>query len=101
MTRTDAAEWRCLGDEDAAPLTRFEAYLRHREIKPAHLAQRSGYTRQHILRLRFSAAPAGAGGILGVVLNRWARARFARASHRLLAVAPPARKPVGSAGPTP
>jgi hypothetical protein len=47
-----AADWQFLGGDDAAPVTRFEAYLRERQIKPAHLAQRSGYTRQHILRLR-------------------------------------------------
>jgi hypothetical protein len=35
-----------------APVTRLEAYLRGHRIKPAHLAQWSGYTRQHILRLR-------------------------------------------------
>jgi hypothetical protein len=47
-----AADWRYLGVEEAAPATRFEAYLREHQIKPAHLARRSGYTRQHILRLR-------------------------------------------------
>jgi hypothetical protein len=52
--RVDAlteAAWRQLGVE-AAPVTRFEIYLREHQVKPAHLAQRSGYTRQHILRLR-------------------------------------------------
>jgi hypothetical protein len=47
-----AADWQYLGGDPAAPVTRFEAYLREHQIKPAHVAQRSGYTRQHILRLR-------------------------------------------------
>jgi hypothetical protein len=47
-----AADWRFLGVEEAEPVTRFEAYLREHQIKPMHLAQQSGYTRQHILRLR-------------------------------------------------
>jgi DNA-binding phage protein len=32
--------------------TRFETYLRSRGIKPAHLARESGYSRQHLLRIR-------------------------------------------------
>lgn len=32
--------------------TRLEAFLKSRSIKPAHLAKESGYSRQHILRLR-------------------------------------------------
>ena len=38
----------------AAPRnTRLEAFLRSRGIKPAHLARESGYSRQHLLRIRF------------------------------------------------
>src|ERR1700756_4612815 len=33
--------------------TRLEQYLKSRGIKPAHLARESGYSRQHLLRLRF------------------------------------------------
>jgi len=32
--------------------TRLEAYLKTRGIKPAHLARESGYSRQHLLRIR-------------------------------------------------
>ncbi|MCU1231515.1 MAG: hypothetical protein JWO97_4399 [Acidobacteria bacterium] len=32
--------------------TRLEAYLTTRGIKPAHLARESGYSRQHLLRIR-------------------------------------------------
>ena len=32
--------------------TKLNAYLKRRGIKPAHLAKESGYSRQHILRLR-------------------------------------------------
>ncbi len=34
------------------PKTRLEQYLRDKEIKPAHLARESGYSRQHLLRVR-------------------------------------------------
>jgi predicted transcriptional regulator len=34
------------------PTTRLESYLRSRGIKPAHLARESGYSRQHLLRIR-------------------------------------------------
>jgi predicted transcriptional regulator len=47
-----AEDWKFLPAAEAGPMTRFEAYLRQHEIKPAHLAQRSGYTRQHLHRLR-------------------------------------------------
>jgi hypothetical protein len=47
-----AADWQYLGARKAAPVTRFEAFLREQQIKPMHLAQRSGYSRQHLLRLR-------------------------------------------------
>jgi hypothetical protein len=33
-------------------VTRFEAFLQSRNIKPARLAAVSGYSRQHLLRLR-------------------------------------------------
>ena len=33
-------------------LTRLEKFLKSRDIKPAHLALVSGYSRQHILRIR-------------------------------------------------
>jgi predicted transcriptional regulator len=32
--------------------TRLEEYLKSRGIKPAHLARESGYSRQHLLRIR-------------------------------------------------
>ena len=32
--------------------TRLEKYLKARGIKPAHLARESGYSRQHLLRIR-------------------------------------------------
>lgn len=33
-------------------VTRLEDFLKSRGIKPAHLARESGYSRQHLLRLR-------------------------------------------------
>jgi len=32
--------------------TRLERYLKARGVKPAHLARESGYSRQHLLRVR-------------------------------------------------
>jgi predicted transcriptional regulator len=32
--------------------TRLETFLKERRIKPAHLARESGYSRQHLLRIR-------------------------------------------------
>jgi hypothetical protein len=32
--------------------TRLEAFLKQTAIKPAHLARESGYSRQHLLRIR-------------------------------------------------
>lgn len=32
--------------------TRLERYLKLKGIKPAHLARESGYSRQHLLRIR-------------------------------------------------
>ena len=32
--------------------TRLEEFLKSRGIKPAHLARESGYSRQHLLRIR-------------------------------------------------
>lgn len=32
--------------------TRLESFLKSRGIKPAHLARESGYSRQHLLRIR-------------------------------------------------
>lgn len=32
--------------------TRLETYLKSKGIKPAHLARESGYSRQHLLRIR-------------------------------------------------
>jgi transcriptional regulator with XRE-family HTH domain len=32
--------------------TRLEAFLKSRGLKPAHVARESGYSRQHLLRLR-------------------------------------------------
>ncbi|HKO56527.1 MAG TPA: helix-turn-helix transcriptional regulator [Thermoanaerobaculia bacterium] len=32
--------------------TRLETWLKSRGIKPAHLARESGYSRQHLLRIR-------------------------------------------------
>lgn len=34
------------------PATRLETFIRTRGIKPAALARESGYSRQHLLRLR-------------------------------------------------
>jgi predicted transcriptional regulator len=34
------------------PKTRLESFLKSRGIKPAHLARESGYSRQHLLRIR-------------------------------------------------
>jgi predicted transcriptional regulator len=34
------------------PITRLESFIRSRGIKPAHLARESGYSRQHLLRIR-------------------------------------------------
>lgn len=33
-------------------MTKLERFLKSRRIKPAHLARESGYSRQHLLRLR-------------------------------------------------
>ena len=33
-------------------MTRLEAFVKSRGIKPAHLAAESGYSRQHLLRVR-------------------------------------------------
>jgi predicted transcriptional regulator len=33
-------------------MTKLEAFITSREIKPAHVALRSGYSRQHLLRIR-------------------------------------------------
>jgi len=33
-------------------LTKLERYLKSRGIKPAHRARESGYSRQHLLRVR-------------------------------------------------
>jgi hypothetical protein len=40
------------GSTRARRATKLEAFLRSRGIKPAHLARESGYSRQHILRIR-------------------------------------------------
>lgn len=32
--------------------TKLEQFLKSRKVKPAHLARESGYSRQHILRIR-------------------------------------------------
>jgi len=32
--------------------TRLETFMKSRGIKPAHLARESGYSRQHLLRIR-------------------------------------------------
>jgi len=32
--------------------TRLEKFLKSRRVKPAHLARESGYSRQHLLRIR-------------------------------------------------
>lgn len=34
------------------PITRLESFIKSRGIKPAHLARESGYSRQHLLRIR-------------------------------------------------
>jgi hypothetical protein len=43
--------------EDVEPstpvrITKLESFLKSRGIKPAHLAKESGYSRQHLLRVR-------------------------------------------------
>ena len=40
-------------DQPLSDPTRLERYIRSHGIKPAHLARESGYSRQHLLRLRF------------------------------------------------
>jgi predicted transcriptional regulator len=32
--------------------TKLEAFMKRNRIKPAHLARESGYSRQHLLRIR-------------------------------------------------
>ena len=39
-------------EESVSRATRLEAFLRSHGIKPAHLARESGYSRQHLLRVR-------------------------------------------------
>jgi predicted transcriptional regulator len=34
------------------PTSRLESFIKSRGIKPAHLARESGYSRQHLLRIR-------------------------------------------------
>lgn len=34
------------------PTSRLEHFIKSRGIKPAHLARESGYSRQHLLRIR-------------------------------------------------
>jgi hypothetical protein len=33
-------------------MTKLEAFIKSRELKPAHVAVASGYSRQHLLRIR-------------------------------------------------
>ncbi len=33
-------------------MTKLETFIQSRSIKPAHLARESGYSRQHLLRIR-------------------------------------------------
>lgn len=40
-------------DQPLSGPTRLERYIRSHGIKPAYLARESGYSRQHLLRLRF------------------------------------------------
>lgn len=40
-------------EQPLASPTRLERFIRSHGIKPAHLARESGYSRQHLLRLRF------------------------------------------------
>jgi hypothetical protein len=40
-------------EQPLARPTRLEGFIRSHGIKPAHLARESGYSRQHLLRLRF------------------------------------------------
>ena len=52
----DVLEAELIDDEPAAPTsarpTKLEVFLKSRGIKPAHLARASGYSRQHLLRVR-------------------------------------------------
>jgi hypothetical protein len=42
-----------VAEQPLASPTRLERFIRSHGIKPAHLARESGYSRQHLLRLRF------------------------------------------------
>lgn len=59
-------------------VTRLELFLKSRGIKPAHLATESGYSRQHLLRLRMGRVEATRKCIacLVVALRRMTRERI-------------------------
>jgi hypothetical protein len=58
VPRETAIEAEIIEDEPPPPrlgrskLTKLEVFLKSRGIKPAHLARESGYSRQHLLRIR-------------------------------------------------
>ena len=47
--------------------TKLERFLKSRGIKPVHLALESGYTRQHLLRIRFGRMDPTLGCIVAIV----------------------------------
>jgi len=65
---------------DRASGTKLERFLKSRGIKPAHLARESGYSRQHLLRIRLGR----------MIPSRRCVADIVRACRRL------AREPVGT-----
>lgn len=60
LPREDAIEAEIIEDQLPPPrlvrskLTKLEVFLKSRGIKPAHLARESGYSRQHLLRIRMA-----------------------------------------------
>lgn len=47
--------------------TKLEHFLRSRGIKPAHLARESGYSRQHLLRIRLGRMKPACGCVILIV----------------------------------
>jgi len=54
---------------DAVRRTRLETFLKSRGIKPAHLARESGYSRQHLLRVRLGRMTPSFLCIAGIVVT--------------------------------
>ena len=53
---------------DRSGNTLLESFLRSRGIKPAHLARESGYSRQHLLRIRLGRTQPSLCCIAGIVI---------------------------------